>query len=279
MHSQGEQEQISLEIEADFNEWLEKEAAERGIDLEALQQSELETWDRWRREPNAQDFETLYNSHQRLFETAGGRLMRRSNLPLVAIKSRMTQNYVKALEGYDPTRGAKLSTWVTKNLPNHIPRYLNKYSNIGRIPDDRSDIIGAFLERESFLKEKLGRTPTNDEISGEMLMAYKDWSDLKRAKVTPREIGTLRKELRADLVAEEAGGLAPIQGDSRLEQQAVYLHGSLNPQQKLILEHTYEGFNKPIIEDINELSKELEMSPQKIRALKKQIWKKLEKYY
>jgi uncharacterized protein YcgL (UPF0745 family) len=59
----------------------------------------------------------------------------------------------------------------------------------------------------------------------------------------------------------------------------VFLHGSLNPEQQTVLEHTYAGFGKPVIVDPMDLSKEIELSPQKIRAIKKQIAKKLQRYY
>jgi len=270
--------QIGLEIEAELEEWLDKEAAARGIDREALQQSELEAWERWSKDPNQQDFETLYQSHQPLFETIGARYMKSSNLPTAAIRSRMTQNYVKALEGYDPTRGAKLSTHVMNTLPHHIPRYIQKYTNIGRIPDDMGGMIGLLEERNAALSDRLGRLPTNDELADDMLMSARDYSDQRKKLITPKKVGTLRRSLRLDFVAEEAGGVAPTHGVSKLEQHAVYLHGSLNSEQKLILEHTYEGFDKPIIQDVERLSRTVKMSPQKVRAIKKQIWKKMERY-
>jgi hypothetical protein len=106
-----------------------------------------------------------------------------------------------------------------------------------------------------------------------------DLSHLRRNQVTPKMVGTLRRELRKDFMAEGAGYGFSLPGQSKLEQQAVFLHGSLNPEQQLVLEHTFAGFGKPVIEDVNQLAATINMSPQKVRAIKKQIEKKLEYYY
>ena len=106
-----------------------------------------------------------------------------------------------------------------------------------------------------------------------------DLSELRRKSVTPKMVGTLRRELRSDFLAESAGHETGIGGNSMIEQQAAFLHGSLNPEQQLVLEHTFAGFGKPIIEDPMEMGKVLNMSPQKVRGIKKQIEKKLEYYY
>ena len=96
-------------------------------------------------------------------------------------------------------------------------------------------------------------------------------------KITPKIVATLRKELLKDYLAEAPGGEAVYAEDSDLRRQIVFLHGSLNPEQQLVLEHTFEGFGKPIFDDPMDLAKHTKMSPQKVRALRKQIQKKVER--
>ena len=43
--------------------------------------------------------------------------------------------------------------------------------------------------------------------------------------------------------------------------------------------HTFEGFGKPVVPDAMDLGKKINMSPQKVRALRKQIQKKVEKHW
>jgi len=272
-------EDLELDVEAELEEWLEKQAAEMGISQDDLRQQELDAWERWRSNPNPEDFSWLYNSHQPLINSAGGRYLRTVQLPKAAIKSRLLRNYVKALETYDPTRGTQLSSHVYSGLGYRMQRYIQKYTNVGRIPDDRAWMIPMIQQREAALNDLLGRKPSDAELADDILVSQQGLSDLRRGQVTPKNVATTRRELRNDLIAEEAGGEAQLGGRSYVEQQAVFLHGSLNPEQQLVLEHTFEGFGKPIITDVDQLSKELDMSPQKVRAIKKQLERKLERYY
>jgi hypothetical protein len=97
-------------------------------------------------------------------------------------------------------------------------------------------------------------------------------------KMTPATIGTLRREVRSDLLAEARGGQTQLES-SRLLDHLIFLHGSLSPEQQVVLEHTYDGFGKPVIEDPLQLAPVIGLSPQKIRALRKQIGDTAKRYY
>lgn len=271
--------QAEDEIERELDEWLTKQAAAEGISREELKQQEFDAWQRWRQNPNPEDFSWLLNSHQPLINAATNRYVSSSNLPKAAIRGQIMRRYVKAIDTYDPTRGAQLSTHVTYGLGRQMDRYLQRYSNIGRIPEDRSWLIGNLQQRERELSDQLGRPPSDSELSDDLLVSIPDLSALRRGMVTPKMVGTLRRELRSDYLAESAGHEVGLPGSSFVEQQAAFLHGSLNPEQQLVLEHTYSGFGKPVIEDPTELGRTLNMSPQKVRGIKKQIEKKLDYYY
>lgn len=271
--------EAELELEADLEEWFDKQAAAAGVSRDELRQMEFEAWERWRANPNKEDFGWLYNSHQPLINHVGGRYLRSAQLPKAAVKSRLLRNYIGALEGYDPSRGAQLNTHIHNNLGYRMDRYIQRHANVGRIPGDRAWMIPLVQRREAELKETMGRKPSDSELADDILISSNDLSALRRGQLTSKTVGTVRKELRQDLVAEEAGGEAALGGRSMLEQQAVFLHGSLNPEQQLVLEHTYEGFGKKIITDAEEMGNELDMSPQKVRAIKKQLERKLERYY
>jgi RNA polymerase primary sigma factor len=271
--------QVEDDIERELEEWLTKQAADEGISREDLRQQEMEAWQRWREVPNTDDFSWLLNSHQPLINKATSRYVNSSNLPKAAVKGRVMRNYVGALETYDPTRGTQLPSHITNRLGYRMDRYFQRYSNIGRIPEDRSWLIGTLKQREAELSELHGRPPSDAELADDVLLSMTDLSALRQKQVTPKMVGTLRRELRSDYLAESAGHEVALPGSSFVEQQAAFLHGSLNPEQQLVLEHTFAGFGKPVIEDPNELGRTLNMSPQKVRGLKKQIEKKLEYYY
>lgn len=264
---------LAEEIETELREEFDKLAAAEGWDSD----EEISVIKRFQQNPNSEDFNWLFGRHQGLIYRASERYSRGATrtLPMAAIRSNAKRQYIQALSDYDPDK-SKFSTHVY-NWMRRLNRYKQRYSNIGRIPEERADIIELLQNRENAMKEYLGRDPSNSELADDMLVAMEDIPELrsKKRKVNEKAVGVLRRELRPDLLAEEPGGEIE-DADSAFKRQAVFLHGSLNPEQQLVLEHTYEGFGRPIIEDPMELSNYVKMSPQKIRAIKKQIWKKIE---
>jgi DNA-directed RNA polymerase specialized sigma subunit len=267
-----------FDVDQALDEWLDKEAASQGMDPEDPFADELEVIQRWQGDPNGDDFKWLYNRHQPLIFAAGRRYLQSTTLPKEAVKSSMLRNYVHALESYDPNRGAQFKTHLYRGM-GRTGRYLQRYSNVGRIPEDRSWLIDTLVSRERALEDMLGRTPSDTELSDDVLLSAQDIAELRDRKITPKIVATLRKELRKDYLAEAPGGEAVHGADSDLRRQIVFLHGSLNPQQQVVLEHTFEGFGKNVIDDPMDLAKQLNMSPQKVRALRKQIQKKVERHW
>lgn len=259
-----------VDLDKELDEWMEKESARLGVDKD-LQAMEMEVWRRWRENPNPEDFGWLYNSHQGLIGAATGSKVRSAELPRSAMRSRILRNYIQALETYDPTKAA-LNTHVQNRVKYRLGRYTQRYSQLGRIPEERARLIDPLRNREAVLREQLGREPSDLELSDDIAANVTEM----RTSVTPKMVSTLRRELkRQDLRAEAAGGEAFIPGENRMMQYITFLHGSLNPEQQLVLEHTYEGFGKPVIVDPIQLSEKIGLSPQKIRAIKKQIARKV----
>ena len=273
MDSQANTEEF--DIEEALDEWLDKEAAASGVDPYA---DELEMIQRWQADPNKEDFKALYSRHQPLIYSAGRRYMQSATIPKEAVKSSMLRNYVNALETYNPDRGAQFKTHLYRGM-GRTGRYLQRYSNVGRIPEDRAWLIDTLQTRERALEDMLGRPPSDTELSDDVLLAAQDVADLRTRKITPKIVATLRKELLKDYLAEAPGGEATHAEDSDLRRQIVFLHGSLNPSQQLVLEHTFDGFGKKVIDDPLELAKQIKMSPQKIRAMRKQIQKKVARHW
>lgn len=261
-----------------LNEWLDKEAASAGVDPKDPYGGELEMIRSWQSNPTKEGFTDLYNIHQPLIYSAGRRYMQSATIPKEAVKSSMLRNYVHALETYNPERGAAFNTHLYRGM-GRTGRYLQRYSNVGRIPEERAWLIDTLQTRERALEDMLGRPPSDSELSDDILLSVQDLSDLKNRKVSPKIVATLRKELLKDYLAEAPGGEAAHSSDSDLRRQIVFLHGSLNASQQLVLEHTFEGFGKTPIKDPIDLAKKINMSPQKIRSMRKQIQNKVARYW
>lgn len=259
--SQAEQKLLEEEWEAE----MDKIAAVKGIGREQFKLQEIQALQRWQKDENPQDFEFLYDNHQKMIDRAGNRYMRSLQLPKAAVRSDMLRNYIGALKSYNPEKGTQISTHVTTHMQ-HTGRYLQKYQNIGKIMSTRVQHVGEFQRVNAMLAEQLGREPSTSEIADEMTLS-------------PKEIETLRREIRKDVMAEGKGGDISTE-NSRLQDRLYFTHGSLNPEQQAVMEYTEGMFGRPALgNDVDAISKELRLSPQKVRALKKQIWRKVERYF
>ena len=276
MDSQADIEEFNIDDALD--KWLDKEAADAGVDSKDLYGGELDMIRSWQADPTKEGFKELYGIHQPLIYSAGRRYMQSATIPKEAVKSSMLRNYVHALETYNPDKGAAFNTHLYRGM-GRTGRYLQRYSNVGRIPEERAWLIDTLQTRERALEDMLGRPPSDTELSDDVLLSMEDVADLRNRKVTPKIVATLRKELLKDYLAEAPGGEGIYSADSDLRRQIVFLHGSLNPSQQLVLEHTFEGFGKETISDPIDLAKKINMSPQKIRSMRKQIQNKVARYW
>jgi DNA-directed RNA polymerase specialized sigma subunit len=266
------------ELEAELDAALDKEAEALGMDPEAPYANEQEMIRQWQRDPTMDGFDQLHAAHQPLINSASSRYMRSTTLPKAAVKAFAVQRYTHALQTYNPDKGTQFKTYLYKEMQ-RVGRYLQSYQNVGRIPEQRAALIPLFESADASLRDTLGREPTNIEMADEMLLSAADVADMRKERITPKVVGTLRKELRQDLTAELPGGSQEMAGDSNMRRQIVFLHGSLNPEQQLVLEHTYEGFGRAIELDDAKLGKVIGMSPQKIRSIKSQIKKKVDRFW
>lgn len=261
---------VDFDVDAALEAWLDKEAAAAGIDPRARNERDLGLWRQWKTSKNPQDFQALHDAMAPIIY--GNQFAKRSlsstTLPVAAVRGELFQNFHSAVARFNPEVGMALASYVTQET-RHTGRYLTRYQNIGKIAGTRSDMIGLLQNREAALRESLGREPTTSELADDMLANRDD--AMRAEKITPKAVDTLRRELRRDLMTEGSAGDPGQNTAGEYRDRLVFLHGSLNPEQQLVLEHSFPDFGKTVIEDPMELGKALKMSPQKVRAIKKQI--------
>jgi DNA-directed RNA polymerase specialized sigma subunit len=85
-------------------------------------------------------------------------------LPKAALSAEAKKWTFKAIESYDPTRGASLSTHVLNFLPK-VRRLNYKYQNSARLPENLQLQYSNFQGAVSHLQETLGREPLDEEIA------------------------------------------------------------------------------------------------------------------
>src|SRR6185369_306064 len=89
-------------------------------------------------------------------------------LPLMDMISEGNIGLMKAVERFDPAKGAKLSTYGSWWIKQCIKRALANQSKTIRVPVHMVDKISKMGRTAMKLQEVLGREPTDDELAEEM---------------------------------------------------------------------------------------------------------------
>lgn len=196
--------------------------------------NEMELWESFKQKGDKAAAKELYDSMQPLIK---GYLntWARSGVPEKAIESYSRQLFMKALEDYDPTRGAQLGTHVRNNLNWRMNRFVNKYQNVARINEANKSKINLFKRTKEFLEVSLGREPSQRELAEEL-----KWPEA--------HVEAMEKSLRRDLSGSEldASGVEAIsQKDPRLQESMRLLYFEASPEEQLVMEYSWGWNGKP----------------------------------
>jgi DNA-directed RNA polymerase specialized sigma subunit len=249
----------------DFLAFRDETCKQAAIDLTKKRQLELEMWNQWKTggkkpedlRPLLQSFKPLIHSHANMWYT------RLRDVPPAAIRAEFTDQFVTALETYDPNKGAQLYTHITHRLKK-ANRFMTTYQNPGRIPENRTYRIGELRNAETRLGEKLGRGPTQLELAD-----YLKWS--------PRQVGTLQKEVRKAYPTSGYESDPSAYSPPRHAEILRLLPYELDHEERQVFEYLYGIGGKPRLEP-GEIARKLKMSSPKVSRIKLSIADKYSKY-
>jgi len=195
------------------------------------------------------------------------------NVPPITLKVTALSNLKKALDTYDPTRGANLNTHITWGLRKGT-RLLQKYSNIARIPEPRGLLIGEYKRAKSALSEKYGRPPSIAEVR-DFIAADTTIDQAKKQKLSLKTIERLERELRSEFSYSPAMASFAEENESETEEllSRDLLYGSLAPQDQVIFERAFGYAGQTVLPNV-QIAKLIGVSPttvgKRIRQFKQQ---------
>src|SRR5438445_7320114 len=137
--------------------------------------------------------ERMINANLRLVVTIA-RDYANLGLPLLDLISEGNIGLTKAVERFEPTKGAKLSTYAMWWIKQSIKRALANQSKTIRIPVHLADKIAKVRRVSLQMSDELGREPTDDELGEELGIAPENVARLRSTGTRPASLDAVIAE-------------------------------------------------------------------------------------
>jgi len=192
-------------------------------------------------------------------------------LPLLDVISEGNIGLMTAVDRFDPSKGAKLSTYAAWWIRQSIKRALSNQSKTIRLPVHLGDKIAKVRRVALHMSEELGREPTDDELGEEIGISSEKVSRLKAASIRP---ASLDAPVSDDDLTEFGEGVEDEQArtpfellrDKDLHNDVDGLLEALNDREKKIISQRF-GFDGGARKTLEEIGRKLGVSRERIRQL------------
>ncbi len=193
-------------------------------------------------------------------------------LPMLDLISEGNIGLTKAVDRFDPAKGAKLSTYAMWWIKQSIKRALANQSKTIRLPVHLVDKIAKVRRVSLQMSDELGREPTDDELAEEIGIAGQKVERLRSLGIRPASLDAPlgddddSTEFGALVGDEEAQTPFELLRDKNLLGEVDGLIDVLDAREKKIISQRFglDGGNPKTLEDVG---KDLGVTRERIRQL------------
>jgi len=220
----------------------------------------------------------MINSNLRLVVTIAQDYANRG-LPLLDVIAEGNIGLMTAVDRFEPSKGAKLSTYAAWWIRQSIKRALSNQSKTIRLPVHLGDKI-AKMHRVAFqMSQELGRDPTDDELAEETGIASGKVSQLKTVSIRPASLDAPISdddltEFGETVADEEAQTPFELLHDKDLHSKLGGLLELLDDREKKIISQRF-GFDGEKRKTLEEVGEKLGVTRERIRQLQNGALSKL----
>jgi RNA polymerase primary sigma factor len=219
---------------------------------------------------DAEARERMINSNLRLVVTIAHDYAN-LGLPLLDLISEGNIGLTKAVERFDPAKGAKLSTYAMWWIKQSIKRALANQSKMIRLPVHLVDKIAKVRRVSLQMGDELGREPTDDELGEEIGITSEKVARLKSLGIRPASLNAPfgdddSTEFGAVVGDEEAQTPFELLRDKNLLGEVDGLIAELDSREKKIISQRFglDGGKPKTLEDVG---KNFGVTRERIRQL------------
>ena len=212
----------------------------------------------------------MINSNLRLVVTIA-RDYTNLGLPLLDLISEGNIGLTKAVERFDPAKGAKLSTYAMWWIKQSIKRALANQSKTIRLPVHLVDKVAKIRRVSLQMSDELGREPTDDELGEELGIAGEKVARLRSFGIRPASLDATTADDDSTEFSEsvgDEGAQTPFEWlrDKNLRSEVDGLIALLDSREKKILSQRFglDGGKAKTLEDVG---KDFGITRERIRQL------------